>query len=387
MPKRRGHNEGSIYQRKSDNKWVAAVTVYTGDGRRRRKTRVCRTRAEAKKALQELLADLRAGRLAAGASVTTGDYLATWLDSVKHGLRPRTLESYSYIVRHHLSPEIGRIKLERLTPAHVQDLLDRKLAAGLSPRTVRYIFTVLNAALGRAVKFGILTRNPCDVVEAPKVERKEMQALTPAQAARFLAAAREDRFHALFVLAVTCGLRQGELLGLRWEDVDFDAATLTVQRQLQWDRAGKRFVLAQTKTGRGRQVPLPPVAVDALRRHRARQAQERLLVGSAWCNDYGALVFTTAVGTPVRPENLVRRHFKPVLERAGLAPIPFHALRHTCATLMLQAGIPMKVVQSVLGHASISTTADIYMHVDANFLATAAARVEDLLAGGFAGAG
>jgi integrase len=288
-----------------------------------------------------------------------GEYLDRWLsDSVRDTVRQRTFERYESIVRVHIKPTFGRVKVKALTPNHVRALYREKLDSGLSPRTVNYIHTTLHKALSD----GLVPRNAA-AVKAPRPARPEIRSLSPDQARELIATAHEagDRFEALYVLALHCGLREGELLGLRWDDVDLTdtTATLQVRRTLSETRTGHKF--EKPKNGKGRSVKCSQKATEALRSHRALQNEERLRVGSLW-QDNG-LVFPTTTGTTMSCTNLLGRHFKPLLKRAELPAIRLHDLRHTCATILLMAGKHPKYVQELLGHASISITLDTYSHV------------------------
>jgi len=194
----------------------------------------------------------------------------------------------------------------------------------------------------------------------PKVPQKEMNVLNQHEVARLLKAAEDDRYYALYVVAVTCGLRQGEILGLKWADIDLDKKTMEVQRQLQWKSGGYHFPAPKSKKSR-RLVMLPHVTVKALMTHKAKQNERRLSMGQVW--EELDLVFATKIGSPIRASNLLRRSFYPLLEKAGLPRIRFHDLRHTAATLLLQQGVHAKIVQDLLGHSQISLTLDTYSHV------------------------
>jgi integrase len=292
-----------------------------------------------------------------------GEYLDRWLaDSIRDTVRQRTYERYESIVRVHIKPAIGRVKLKALTPAHVRALYRQKLDGGLAPRTVNYIHVTLHKALSQAVSDGLVQRNSASV-KAPRPEKPGIKPLSPDQARKLIATAHEagNRFEALHVLALHCGLREGELLGLRWDDVDLSGATATLQvrRTLSETRTGHKF--EKPKNGKGRSIRCSQKATEALRSHRARQNEERLRAGSFW-QDNG-LVFPTTRGTTMSCTNLLGRHFKPLLKWAGLPAIRLHDLRHTCATILLMAGKHPKYVQELLGHASINITLDTYSHV------------------------
>jgi integrase len=237
------------------------------------------------------------------------------------------------------------------------------------------IHTVLRKALQQSVHDNILPRNVCDGVRAPRRIKKEMRPLSPTQAKALLAAAREDRLEALYVLAVTSGLREGELLGLRWTDVDLEGGVLRVHRQLTRTKGG--FSFTSPKRGKARVVRLTGTAVAALGAHREAQTVEQTKAGSLWQD--GTLVFASTVGTPVDAGNLTYKSFRPLLERAGLPRIRFHDLRNTCDTLLLSKGTHPKIVQEMLGHTTISQTMDTYSHVLPDMQERAASSMESTL--------
>lgn len=387
-PSRSRRGDGSVYQRK-DGKWVGEATVgRRADGARDRRFVYADTREEAQEKLRKLLHERDRGLLADPAKQTVGEFLASWLQDVaKPTVRPRTYDCYSDIVEQHIKPALGGVRLSKLSPQHLQRFYREKQEQGLT-RTVRLCHAVLHRALGQATKWGLIPRNPADLVDPPKVPKKEFKPLSPEEAQRFLAAAEGDRFHALYVLAVTCGLRQGELLGLKWEDLDLERGVLQVRHQLQWVRAegeerkGKKraepkWVLTEPKSAKSRRVvSLPAVAVAVLKKHKAAQAEERLRMGEVW-QDLG-FVFCTSIGTPESPSNLRKRSFVPLLEKAGLPKVRFHDLRHTCATVLLAQGVHPKLVQEQLGHSQISLTLDTYSHVMPDMKREVAAKMDAL---------
>ncbi len=317
---------------------------------------------DAQRHLAKLVNDLAEGRYVDPVKLTVADYLQRWLqDYARVAVRPTTFQSYGEIIRKHIIPVLGGLPLNKLQPVHVQHFYADKLAGGLSARTVRYIHAILHRALEQAVKWLLLPRNVADAVDPPKAQHKEMRPLDVAEVGRLLDAAAGDRLYALYLLAITTGMRQGELLGLQWPDVDLDAGTIMIRRTLQRTKEGGR-VFQEPKTAKSRRlIQLSPQVVEALREHRARQEQERRFWGDRY-QDHG-LVFSQPAGQPIDKGNLLRRHFKPLLAQAGLPPIRFHDLRHTYATLALQAGLHPKVVQENLGHSTISMTLDTYSHV------------------------
>lgn len=357
---KRGNGEGSISRRKNGG-WMGQYVVHTAEGRMR-KTVYGKTRVEVAKKLNKALSDREDGLFFDAGNLKVGEYLDRWLkDSVEGNVRPRTLSNYQLQVRQHITPALGRIKLKTLTPLHVQGLYRQKLNAGLAPASVRYIYAVLHRALKQALRWGLVPRNVSEAVDLPKLVSEEVDALIPEEARAFINAARGDRFEALYVVAVTTGMRRGELLGLRWSDINLDGtATLRAARQLQRMRDGSGLRFVTPKGGKGRTIRLPAPTVEALKAHRARQAKEKLKAGPLY-RDTG-LVFASQIGTPLEPSNIDQRSFKPLLKKAGLPDIRFHDLRHTCATVLLSEGVNPKFVQELLGHADIKLTLGTYSH-------------------------
>jgi integrase len=359
VAKRRGNGEGSITRHKKSGLYMARYTMQTPTGPKR-KTIYGKKREDVADELARALAN-RADRLIFDdENLTVGEYVTQWLEhSAKGDLAPRTYHNYRLQVRRHIVPALGRTKLKVLSPVSVQSLYAAKLRDGMKPSSVRYIHAVLHRAMEQAVRWNMIARNPARAVDPPKVRQEEITPLDPNQARWFLEAAKVDRFECLYILSLTCGLRMGEALGLKWSDIDFDAGTLRVNRQLQRIREGGGLVFSEPKNASRRTIDLPQKAVEALRIHRKQQAEEKLRASSY--KDSG-LVFSTVIGTPVDAQNIINRHFKPLLKRVGLPDIRWHDLRHTCATLLLSRGTHPKYVQQLLGHASIQLTLDRYSH-------------------------
>lgn len=378
MSNKRGQHEGNIYRR-ADGRWEARLRVGYRDGKRARKSVFGRTRAEAVAKLRALIARLEQGTLEAPARLTVGQFLSQWLEeSARPKLRPRTFETYAQVIRSHVEPGLGRLPLVKLTPQHVQTWLNERQKSGLSPRTCQHARAILRAALARAVKWGYVTRNVAALVDAPRVTKAEIRPLLPDQARTLLTAAREHRHGALVTVALALGLRQGEALGLRWEDVDLEAGLLTVRHALQFPTGGG-WVLVEPKSDRSRRViTLPEIVVVALRAHRLRQREQRLLAGSSW-REHG-FVFTSRVGTPLDPWGVIRA-FKRLLKDAGLPNIRFHDLRHTAATFLLAQGVDPRTIMETLGHSQISLTLNTYSHVLPSLQRDAAEKMNRLLVG------
>jgi integrase len=371
---KRGNGEGSITRRKNGG-WSAQYTVHTAEGRKR-KTLYGKTRQEVAAKLARALSDREGGLIFDAEGLKLGEYLGRWLeDSVKGTVRNTTYERYEQITRMHIVPMLGAIKLKALTPTHVRGLYKEKLSS-LSPRTVQYIHVTLHKALKQAVSDGLIPRNATEAVKPPQVRREEIRPLTPEQVKMLLDAASGDRLEALYVLAVHTGLRQGELLGLKWDDIDLQARTLQVRRALTTAKGGPRLAAPKTKGSR-RRVSLTRVAAQAFKGHLERQLEEIDRAGSLWQEN--GLVFASETGAPLDRRDLTSRQFKPLLERAGLPHFRFHDLRHTCATLLLTQNVNPKVVSEMLGHSSIAITLDTYSHVLPNMQDSAARALEEAL--------
>lgn len=370
MPSR-GRGEGSIYHR-ADGRWCAAVVL--DDGRRR--VYYGRTRREAADKLHGALKSRRLGANLQTAGLTTSVFLKRWLaDSVLPKVRPKTYDGYESLIRLHIDPAIGSIPLEKLGPQDVQALINRKLAEGLSPKTVAYMRGVLRTALNRAVRWGLVVRNAASLTDPPRQITRELRYLDPEEIGRLLEAVSGDRLHALYLAAIALGMRQGELLGSRWSDVDLDAGRWHVRRQLQ-RRAGS-IAFTEPKTARSRRtVDIPASLVAALRSHRARQLEERL-VADSW--DGGDLVFTNRQGGPLVGTEVTKR-LQRLARGAGIDNLRFHDLRHTCATLLLAQQVPARVVMELLGHSQIGLTMNLYSHVIPALRREAADRMEAALA-------
>jgi integrase len=373
---KRGNGEGSI-TRRSDGRWMARYMVQTAAGPKR-KYIYGKTRQEVAEELSKALSDRASGFVFDAGTLTLGGYLDRWLShSVRGSVRQRTFERYEQIARVHIKPTLGRIKLKALTPTHVRGLYQEKLDDGLAPRTVQYVHTTLRKALKEAVQDGLIPRNAADAVKAPRPAKKEINPLAPEQARTFLEVASGDRFEALYVLAMHCGLREGELLGLKWADLNLEAGTLSVRRTLSETREIGR-IFEPPKNGKGRSIKLTPGAIETLRGHLGRQLKEIEGAGDRYQDQ--CLVFPSQKGTTMSAKNLTARSFKPLLAKAGLPrSVRLHDLRHTCATLLLGKGVHPKIVQELLGHATIAITLDTYSHVLPNMQSEAVAAMESAL--------
>jgi integrase len=361
---RRGNGEGSITRHKKSGKWMARYTVETPTGPKRR-TIYADARKEAADKLAKALSDRVDGIVVDDMNLTVGEYLDRWLsDAVRGTVRESTFSRDKYLVTNHIRPTIGRVKLKNLSALHLTRLYRERLDSGLSGSTVQKIHHVLHKGLAQAVRWALIPRSPADDVKAPTPASKEMHSLSALQARELLEAARGDRLEALYVLALHTGMRRGELLGLKWSDVDLDStpAIVRVRNTLTRTENGRRLALGEPKTKKSRRtVRLTQRAAEALRSHRARQAEKKLKVSSVY-QDQG-LVFAGEAGGFINPSNLRQRSFMPLLKRAELPQITFHDLRHTCASLLFQRNVHPKFVQELLGHASVAITLDTYSHM------------------------
>lgn len=372
--KRRGNNEGNVRKR-SDGRWEARLRL-PGD---QRKHFYGETRSEVMKQLQTFQRQVEQGTPMEASKLTVGRYLHDWLEGCKPpALEHSTWNGYEQYVRLHLVPAFGGTKLVQLIPQQLQKLYAAKLAEGKSQTTVRHIHACLHRALEDALRFGLVQRNVASLVRAPAMGKRPMQVYTPEQARIFLETAKGERLEALYVLALSTGMREGELLGLKWREVDLDGAVIQVQASLKVTTHGKRALGKPKTAGSRRKIMLTPTAVAALKAHRVRQVAERLQ-SLAWHDT--DLVFTNTVGNALDPTNLYRYDYKPLLRRAGLPMIRLHDLRHTAATLLLLSGVHVKVVSEMLGHSSVNITLNLYSHVLPDMQASATSAMERLLGG------
>lgn len=345
-------------------------------GTRVRRTRIfCGTRKEAQRWRAKQIAKAQQGIAPPNGKLTLGKWLEEHFAKWCQGISRRTLRDYRYAVDRYVPSHLLRRRLDKLSPSDLQTLFTDMSALGLSPRTVHGLRAVLRRALNRAMKLGLIDRNPATLVDLPKLRRKEIRVLSPEESRGFLAAADEDRLCALWYVLLTVGLRPSEAFGLKWEDLDGDR--LRVRRALV-RIAGEPWTLEEPKNRKARVVVLPDMAVRALSEHRTRQKRERLQAGDGW-QDH-SLIFTTTTGTPLDIDS-VRRRFNRLLDAAVLPRIRLYDLRHTAATLRLVNGEHPKLVQQLLGHASVTLTLDTYSHVLPAMEEGAAARLDALLGG------
>lgn len=374
---------GQIKNR-GENAWQ--IKVFLGrDGNGKRKYFAKTIHGPKRLAQKELTKHLGlrdAGEMLVKRVTLVKDYLELWLSTtIKKQVRENTYESYANVVKTHLIPGLGMYRLSDLQGNYkpIQSLYDEMIERNLSPRTVRYAHSMLSAAFNQAVDDGELIRNPCKRCKLPAKAPREIQYWTAEEVKKFLKQADRDRFFCLFLISLSSGMRPGEVFGLQWSDINFEGRFLSVRRSLKF-RAGGGFYLAPPKTKSSRRrIPLSATDMITLKAHRRIQASE-IMANRKVYRDLG-LVFANELGLPMRFENVTRRHFLPITEKAQIRRIRLYDMRHTCATLLLLNGTHPKVVQERLGHATIVQTLDTYSHVLPTLQKTAVESLERLMVG------
>lgn len=364
---KRGNGEGTIHHDAARKRWEGRLTTgYDRDGKPMRRKVTGRTRAEVVKRLAELKQAADEGRDPASRTLTVARFLDEWTRDVLPGsVSPATEQNYRNVVALYIRPRLGLKRLRTLQARDVSAMLRDLEAEGLSPNTRRLARSVLRRSLRWAEAEGMVARNVAALADGVKVGTPEGRTLTPDQARAFLTSLEGHRYEAAYAVALALGLRRGELLALTWDDVDLDGSPprLTVRRALK--RLGRGLVIDETKTKQSRRtVHLPAPVVAQLKAHRKRQLVERLEAGDLWTErPLGAdLVFRTALGTATDPDNFRHITYK-ATEAAGIGRWSPHELRHSCSSLLLAQGVPLKVVSELLGHSSIRVTADVYSHL------------------------
>lgn len=383
--RRRGRGEGSVRQR-ADGRWEVRIDLGRGlDGKRQRKSAFADTQADAIDRLRELGGRAVDGRLVVSSTPTIKRYLNDWFATNEDGWRPSTQRGYRLAIDLHLVPAFGTLRVEALTPQRIQRWLTQHKQEHGARRRIELAHAVLRSALTDAKRLQIVAFNAAELVRVPKSTKRPIVPLTLDQASAFVKVAAGHRLGSLFTVALACGLRLGEIGGLRWDDVDLESGDVQIRQQLQLVK--KRLVLQPLKTEKSRRaLVLPEVCLTTLRTYRTRQLEERLKAGADW-NDTGGLVFTTAtrgrkdrkIGKPLHPRNVLRT-LHALLDDAKLPRCRFHDLRHSAASLLLAEGVSLAEISKLLGHAELRLTADLYSHLQRQ-TASKAARVMDTLIG------
>ncbi|OAA21855.1 site-specific recombinase XerD [Frankia sp. EI5c] len=358
--RRRSQGEGALFQRASDGLWVGRADLGWVDGKRSRKTVYGKTEKECREKLTKVQRAAELGVNVTAERRTVAVWLGEWLDIKEgDGTRASTLRAYRWLINTHIVPVIGRVQLDKLTPLDVRRLVASAKKSGLSAGSVRHVHSLIRNALAEAERLDLVARNVAKAVKAPPTPHREVRALRPEEARRLVEVLRGERLEAVFACGLMLGLRRGEILGLRWSDVDLDGATLHVRQTLQRVDGSLMFVPAKTERSH-RRLPIPPKLMAILRRHRATQTAERTGLGDAWTET--GLVFTSSIGTPLEPRN-VNRRFDVLRRQAGLPWLRLHDLRHAFASMLFAEGVPARTVMELLGHSTIQLTMNTYTHV------------------------
>lgn len=367
---------GHIRKRAKDS-WSLVVDIGRdpSSGKRRQTWKTFHgTKKQAEAELARLVSAIETGTDLEPQSVTVATFLDRWLEATKSRVAPRTYDRYSEIVRLHILPSLGRVQLGKLRPLQLEDLYQRLEANGLSRQTILHVHRVLFTALKQGVRWQLVTRNVAEAVSPPRPVRRHVAPFTSQHAAAVLAAVAETDLAPAVALALGTGMRRGEVLGLRWSDVDLTGGEARITQTLQATADGVCFVPPKTHRS-ARTIALPPFVLDALKQQRSRQGTRRLAAGEAW-QDLG-LVVDRGDGAPLPPWALSQR-FRSLMKRSDI-DLSFHGLRHAHASLMLEAGIHLKIVSERLGHSSIGITADLYTHMAKALDQDAAVKLGNLL--------
>jgi len=370
MAKRRANNEGTLYRRK-DGLWCAQISL---DGHRL--TKYGKTQRECHDWIKQALAKIDSGLTYNGSHISLESFINSWLNGKTLSRRERTVFQYRKIAENYILPYLGNMLIQDIRPDHIVRMYSKFKENGTGARTLQLVHTVLHNVFDQAIREGAILRNPADAVERPRVEHKEFRTFSEDQAQQFLLVTAGHRHEALFYLALITGMREGELLGFKWSDLDWSKGVLNIQRQLQRiERKGLFFVPPKTEAGR-RQIKLGQGMLDRLAEHRKRQELERVEAGSRWQeND---LIFPSSIGAPFEGHR-IWDEFKELLVKAGLPDMRFHDLRHTALSLLMDMGIAVTTVQQRAGHSKASVTTDIYGHSMSRSQEQAAEQIEELI--------
>jgi integrase len=355
--------------RKRGSKWCFVLDIGTDPTTGKRKQKWFsgfKTKKEAEKAMIDKMHELEQGMYVEPSKTTIKEYFEQWLeDYAKSALRPTSFQTYYTLIHQHIIPSIGHIT-QQLQPMHLQRFYNEQLQrgrvdgkGGLSSQSVVKLHVIIKSALGHAVKWQLINRNVADLADPPAIRKRDIITLEADEVTHFLELAKESRYYIAFLLAISTGLRRGEILGLRWKDIQFEEKRASIQKNLVVVKGTPLLQEPKTK-GSKRSISLPTTTVDALRKYKKVQAQEKLKQGALYQDN--DLIVTTRFGTPVNPRHLLRSFYN-LIKKANLPSIRFHDLRHTHATLMLQQGVHPKIVSERLGHSNTRITMDIYSHV------------------------
>ena len=389
---RAAQGSGSIRKKSTVSKgkrytyWEARITTgyNAGTGRQIQRSITGKTQKEVREKLQEIAVELNSGTYLEPTKLTVGQWIDTWRTTYLTNVKPRTLTAYESDIRLHIKPALGAVRLDALTTHEIQrfynDLsADHGEKKGLSAKTIRTIHGILHHALKQAVANGLIRSNPAAACTLPRIVKKEIRPLDEEEIKRFLAAIVGNRFEVIYRTTIFTGLREGEILGLTWDCVDFQRGTLNINKQMQLhqEKGMEAYQLTSPKNGKGRIVAAAPSVLRSLKQYRAKQAQWKLLVKNAWGNS-DDLVFTDEMGNHLT-KSAVYRTFKTIAASIGRPDLRFHDLRHSYAVAAIRSGDDIKTVQSNLGHATAAFTLDVYGHVTDQMKQDSAARMEKFI--------
>lgn len=383
---RGAQGDGTIRQRK-DGTWEGRYTTGRdpGTGKQIQKSVYGKTQAEVRKKLKQITAAIDEGTYSEPSKMTVGQWLDTWHSEYLGSVKQATVAHYKSHIETNLKPHIGAVRLDTLKPHQVQALYNKLLRSdtnpnGLSAKTIKNLHGVLHKAMKQAVMIGYIKVNPTDACVLPRVEKKEVSFIEEDGIKALLNVIKGHQFEKVYKVDLFTGMRQGEILGLTWDCVDFDAGILTVNKQLQKEHVkGGQYSLVSCKTDRVRRIKPASFIMDTLKQQRIKQKEERLRAGGAWCNDWN-LVFTNEVGGHLCATT-VYNHFKKLVKAIGLPSVRFHDMRHTFAVLSLQNGDDIKTVQANVGHSTAAFTLDVYAHVSQKMQQDSADRMQGYFEG------
>ena len=385
MAKKNANGAGTIRQR-SDGRWEARYTAGfdTGTGKQIQRSLYGSTQKEVRQKLAQITAELDTGAYIEPSKLTVGKWLSIWLTDYNSNVKPFTLRAYQDRVNLHIVPALGAVKLTALSAPMVQRFInnlskDSENKKALAPKTVKNIHGVLHKALLQAVVLGYIRTNPADHCTLPRVIRPEIKPLDDTTITDFLAAAEKDKYKAIFLIDLFTGMRQGEILGLTWDCIDWHNCTITIRQQLQREKkAGGIYYLTSLKNDKARQIQTAPTVMKALQERYRQQVRDRMLAGDGWEPDIPNLVFTNETGSHIS-HTTIRKHFKKIVEEIGMPETRFHDLRHSYAVASIQNGDDVKTVQENLGHYSAAFTLDVYGHVTDRMKEESANRMEEYI--------
>ena len=370
---------GGTIRKRSDGRWEARYTIGIDPktGKQVQKSVYGKTQKEARRKLNQITAAIDEGTFIAPRKESLAAWLDTWLETyVSVSVKPYTYDSYMRTCKNHIKPMLGRIKLSELTPLQIQQFYNSLLTEKkLSPKTVKNVNGVLHSALDQAVKLRMIAQNPTELCDLPRAPRKKIHPMERDKVAEFLKRIEGNCYETIYRVTLFTGMREGEVLGLTWDCIDFERNTISITKQLQkTKKVGGTYVLAPTKNSRNRTITAAPSVMELLRERKRQQMQHQLLAGEAWSNPWN-LVFTHENGMHLC-HYTVYRYFKTVVREMGLSDQRFHDLRHGFAVASLECGDDIKTVQENLGHATASFTLDVYGHVSQQMRQESARRME-----------